>query len=126
MRPATSSSRRRPKRSGSAVASAMGASAPLTFDEFAAALDRIGGFERQPLVAVAVSGGPDSMALVLLADRWARERGGAVQALTVDHGLRPESTAEARQVAAWLGARGITHATLVWVGDKPGSGILEA
>lgn len=104
----------------------MGASAPLTLPEFTAALDRIGGFERRPLVAVAVSGGPDSMALVILADRWARERGGAVRALTVDHGLRAESAAEASLVAAWLGARGIAHETLVWAGDKPKTGIQEA
>jgi len=96
------------------------------FAEFAAALDCIGGFERRPLVAVAVSGGPDSMALAILADRWVRERGGAIRALTVDHGLRAESAAEALQVAAWLGARGIVHETLRWAGDKPRSGVQEA
>ena len=100
--------------------------APLTLAELTAALDRIGGFERQPLVAVAVSGGPDSIALALLADRWAREHGGAIRALTVDHGLRPESAAEAREVATWLDARGIAHETLVWAGDKPRSGVQEA
>jgi len=69
-------------------------------------------FEPEPALAVAVSGGPDSMALVLLADRWARERGGRVTALTVDHRLRPEAAAEAAQVAHWLGRRGIAHLTL--------------
>ena len=68
---------------------------PLTLAGLAAALDRIGGFEARPLVAVAVSGGPDSMALVLVANRWAKERGGAAWGLTVDHGLRPQSAAEA-------------------------------
>jgi tRNA(Ile)-lysidine synthase len=104
----------------------MGAPAPLTTDEFAAALDRIGGLERRPVIAVAVSGGPDSMALTILADRWARDRGGVIRALTVDHGLRPESATEARQVTAWLDTRGIAHETLVWAGDKPTSGIQEA
>ena len=74
----------------------------LTPAELAASLDSIGGFEAQPGVAIAVSGGPDSMALVLLADKWARQRGGRVWALTVDHGLRPESAGEARTVAGWL------------------------
>jgi tRNA(Ile)-lysidine synthase len=98
----------------------------LTLAELAASLDSIGGFEAQPEVAIAVSGGPDSMALVLLADKWARQRGGRVWALTVDHGLRPESAAEARTVAGWLAGRSIAHEILMWAGDKPSSGIQEA
>jgi len=86
----------------------------------------IGGFEPRPVIAVAVSGGPDSMALAILADRWARERGGAAWALTVDHRLRPESAAEADTVGGWLRARGVPHAVLVWEGEKPATGIQEA
>ncbi|MGE0717248.1 MAG: tRNA lysidine(34) synthetase TilS [Alphaproteobacteria bacterium] len=63
-------------------------------------------------MAVAVSGGRDSMALALLADAWARALGGSVLALTVDHGLRPEAADEARRVAAWLTSRGIPHRIL--------------
>jgi tRNA(Ile)-lysidine synthase len=74
----------------------------------------LGPFEDRPVLAAAVSGGADSMALVLLLDRWARARGGEILALSVDHRLRPESAGEARQVAAWLRARGIAHRTLVW------------
>src|SRR5215471_10604463 len=92
---------------------------PPTLDEFAALLAAIGGFEPRPLIAVATSGGPDSLALAILADRWARRQGGEVWALTIDHRLRPESTAEAEQVAVWLTARGIRHRTLVWDGGKP-------
>lgn len=96
----------------------------------AAAFERLmaplGPFEAAPVLAVAVSGGRDSMALALLADAWARARGGAVVALTVDHALRRESAAEAAQVAAWMAARGIAHETLVWTGDKPATGIQEA
>ncbi|AHJ66493.1 tRNA lysidine(34) synthetase TilS [Granulibacter bethesdensis] len=47
-------------------------------------------------VAVAVSGGSDSLALALLAARWQRSRGGSILALVVDHGLRPESAFEAQ------------------------------
>jgi tRNA(Ile)-lysidine synthase len=100
--------------------------APLTDGELAAALEAIGGFEARPLIAVAVSGGPDSLALIILADRWARQRGGEAWALTVDHGLRPESAEEARTVAGWLTDRCISHETLVWAGAKPQSGIQEA
>jgi len=66
-----------------------------------------------------VSGGADSLALVLLADRWVRTQGGGIVALTVDHGLRPESAAEAAQVGRWLTARGIRHESLVWSGPYP-------
>lgn len=83
-------------------------------------------FERAPRLAVGVSGGPDSLALTLLADRWARLRGGAVVAVTIDHGLRPEAAAEAAQVGAWLAARGIPHSIVAWRGAKPGRGLQAA
>ncbi len=74
----------------------------------------LGPFEDRPIIAAAVSGGADSMALILLLDRWARARGGAAIALTVDHRLRPEARAEARQVGAWLTGRGIAQRSLTW------------
>jgi tRNA(Ile)-lysidine synthase len=67
-------------------------------------------------LAVAVSGGPDSVALLLLAQA---AYPGRVLALTVDHGLRPAAAAEAAEVAALCAARGVPHATLPWVGAKP-------
>ncbi|MSO89107.1 MAG: tRNA lysidine(34) synthetase TilS [Rhodospirillaceae bacterium] len=79
----------------------------------------IGSFETRPRLAVAVSGGADSLALCLLARDWARARGGDVTALTVDHGLRPAAAAEARQTGRWLKAAGIRHIVLVWHGAKP-------
>ncbi len=51
---------------------------------------------------------------------------GRVSALIVDHGLRPESGAEALEVAAWLERRGIHHRILVWRGPKPATGIQAA
>src|SRR5712691_7132103 len=99
---------------------------PLTIAELAALLDALGGFEARPAITVAVSGGPDSLALILLAQRWARQRGGEAWALTVDHGLRPESAEEARTVAGWLASRAVPHEILVWAGEKPATGIQEA
>ncbi len=58
---------------------------------------------------LAVSGGPDSMALLWLA---ARAFPGRVKAATVDHGLRAEARAEAEMVARWCGQEGIPHALL--------------
>lgn len=99
---------------------------PLTPVEFSPLLDALGPFETAPHIAVAVSGGADSLALTLLAAAWARARGGRMTALTVDHGLRPEAAGEARQVGAWLAAQGIGHHVLVWRGGKPGGDLQAA
>jgi tRNA(Ile)-lysidine synthase len=85
---------------------------PLTAAEFGALMQRFAPFEPSPHLAVAVSGGADSMALTLLAHDWARANGGTITALTVDHRLRAASTAEAAQVGAWLARRGIAHRIL--------------
>jgi tRNA(Ile)-lysidine synthase len=67
----------------------------------------LGPFEAMPRLAAGVSGGPDSMALALLADAWARALGGSLVALIVDHGLREASAMEAVESAARLMGRGI-------------------
>ena len=77
-------------------------------------------------MAIGVSGGADSVALALLAHGWARARGGTVDALTVDHGLRPEAAREAAQVGTWLSDRGIRHRILAWVGPRPQRGVQAA
>jgi tRNA(Ile)-lysidine synthase len=59
-------------------------------------------------VAVAVSGGPHSLALALLTRQWAQENGVALTALVAEHGLRRESAEEATGVAAMLAGQGIT------------------
>lgn len=100
--------------------------APVEAEEFRALMAAFAPFEAAPFVAVAVSGGADSLALTVLLHRWAQERGGGVLALTVDHGLRAESAAEAALVGAWLALRGIEHRILVWQGEKPATGIQAA
>ncbi|GIL40158.1 tRNA lysidine(34) synthetase TilS [Roseiterribacter gracilis] len=94
--------------------------------EFDGLLATLGPFEPAPHLAVGVSGGADSLALTLLLDEWVRARGGMVHAFTVDHALRDASAAEAAQVGAWLGARGIAHTVLPWTGPKPATGLMEA
>ena len=98
----------------------------LSDDEFATRMARFAPFEGTPTIAAAVSGGRDSMALALLASRWAAGQGGDLVAITVDHGLRPESASEARQVGEWLNAHGIRHRVLRWQGPYPASGIQAA
>jgi len=93
---------------------------------FAALMAPFGPFEARPVLAIAVSGGRDSMALALLAHEWASTRQGRVLALIVDHGLRPESGAEARTTLDRLGGIGITGEILAWTGPKPASGLQQA
>jgi tRNA(Ile)-lysidine synthase len=77
-------------------------------------------------VAAAVSGGPDSMALLYLLSLWAVPRDIRIKAFTVDHGLRPESVDEAQKVGAWARALPhVDHNILLWTGEKPQSRILE-
>jgi tRNA(Ile)-lysidine synthase len=87
---------------------------------------RLGPFEASPRIAVAVSGGRDSLALALLADDWVRARGGSLTALIVDHRLRAESQDEANHVATLLRRRGIDTEILTWSDHKPQTGISEA
>ena len=78
---------------------------------------------QQTTIGLAVSGGPDSLALLLLA---AEARPLEVEAATVDHGLRPESRAEAEMVARVCERLGVPHKILTAAWDaKPESAIQE-
>src|SRR5258707_11799383 len=81
-----------------------------------------------PAVVLSVSGGPDSIALMWLAARWRRAlaRGPRLIAGTVDHGLRPEAAAEAREVKRLARSLDLPHRTLRWAGPKPRTGLPAA
>lgn len=81
-----------------------------------------------PALVLAVSGGPDSVALMWLAARWrkALKKGPRLVAVTVDHGLRKEAAREARDVRQLAAALEIEHRTLRWRGDKPKTGLPSA
>ncbi|MDE1173778.1 MAG: tRNA lysidine(34) synthetase TilS [Parvibaculaceae bacterium] len=95
----------------------------ITPFEFARAIVRL---DPGPRLAAAVSGGPDSLALLLLTAEWAKAAGRDVAVLTVDHQLRPEAAAEARYVGDIAARLGMPHQILVWTGDKSVSGISAA
>ncbi|MBN6823114.1 tRNA lysidine(34) synthetase TilS, partial [Methylobacterium organophilum] len=75
---------------------------------------------------LAVSGGPDSSALMHAAARLRDATGASLRVATVDHGLRPESGAEAEAVGRAARALGLPHAILTWAGAKPGTGLQDA
>jgi tRNA(Ile)-lysidine synthase len=85
-------------------------------------------FSDCPLIILAVSGGPDSTALLSLAARWRgkRKNGPALVAATVDHRLRREAKREISGVARLARKLKIPHHTLVWTGKKPKTGLQEA
>ena len=84
----------------------------------------LGPFGPAPSLMAAVSGGPHSLALGWLAARWAAARGGRLLAAVCDHGLRPESAAEAAHVVALLAGQGIP-ARLLSLGLPPGPALQE-
>lgn len=84
---------------------------PVCADEFAALLSGMNSASR---VAVAVSGGPDSMALAICLQRWATTHNAEILALIVDHGLRPESERESRETKDRLAQLGLPAEILQW------------
>jgi tRNA(Ile)-lysidine synthase len=86
------------------------------------------GLVSAPAIVVAVSGGPDSVALMWLLARWRRglARGPRLMAVTVDHGLRPEAGREARDVKRLAQSLDLPHRTLRWTGPKPRTGLPAA
>ncbi len=76
-------------------------------------------------IAVAVSGGGDSTALLHLLHRVAEPAGHVLHAVTVDHGLRPEAAAEAAAVAGFCAALGVPHETLRWAGPDATGNLMD-
>jgi tRNA(Ile)-lysidine synthase len=84
--------------------------------------------EQFPALVLAVSGGPDSTALMVLAARWRKslKKKPVLIAITVDHGLRKEAKREAAAAGKLARKLGIAHRTLRWSGKKPKTGLQQA
>jgi tRNA(Ile)-lysidine synthase len=95
--------------------------------DIAALMAPLGPFERPPSIAVAVSGGSDSLGLGLLLAAWVSARRGHLHVLSVDHGLRPESAGECARVGEIFAAvPGCSAHILRWDGEKPHRGLQAA
>jgi tRNA(Ile)-lysidine synthase len=81
-----------------------------------------------PILILAISGGPDSTALLVLAARWrvGLKTGPRLVAVTVDHRLRPESAREAKDVGQLARKLNVAHRIVRWTGRKPKTGLQAA
>lgn len=93
----------------------------LLAEHFAVQMGWLLGPDFPTQIALAVSGGGDSMAMLALAHGWARTYGTGLHVVTVDHGLRAESAQEAAMVAKESAALGLPHTTLKWNWDGKGN-----
>ena len=99
-----------------------GATAADSLDQrFAEAMGAALGPDFPSDIALAVSGGGDSMAMLTLAHNWTHHWGVRLWVVTVDHGLRPEAAEEAEMVARECAVLGHPHATLRWHWDGTGN-----
>lgn len=98
----------------------------LRQDAFEGLMAACGPFPDKPRLAVAVSGGPDSIALLHLLHGWIKPRGGFLLAITIDHQLRDDSAAEAQAVQQQCAALDVPHITLHWEKELPPHSALHA
>ena len=104
------------------------AETPIAPDELEALFAPFAGDADRPC-ALAVSGGSDSTALMVLLADWlvqTKRKPANHVVLTVDHGLRTGSAEEARGVGVAAERLGFRHAVLTWVGAKPHTAVQEA
>lgn len=99
--------------------------APIAESELSALFDD---FVNSRKTLLAISGGPDSTALLVLAAKWRakRDEGPEFVAATIDHKLRAASKAEAKAVSKLAASLNIPHHILEWKGKKPITGVQEA
>lgn len=76
-------------------------------------------------IAVAVSGGPDSLALTILLNKFSSLNNARLYAISIDHGLRSSSNSELKWLASEMKKRKINHKIIKWKDKKPTSNILS-
>ena len=84
----------------------------LNYKNFFKQVKKINYFEKEATIAVGVSGGVDSITLVILLSKWSKIKNFKIIALIVNHNLRSESSAEAKEVSNYLNTLSIDNKIL--------------
>ena len=98
---------------------------PIFLEEFSRVLEKIAYFENNPHVAVSLSGGADSLALMCLLNQWVSLKSGKLIALIVDHQIRKGSGDECKYVKKIANSKKIDCRILTWSETKPKSRLME-
>ena len=97
----------------------------ITKKEFERNLSSNFSFENQPYIGICVSGGSDSMALLLLMKEWIKKLKGKILAIHFDHNLRVESNLESKVLEKKVKKLGVDFTKITWNHNKIDSRILE-
>jgi tRNA(Ile)-lysidine synthase len=108
------------------VATDRAAAAPDLAQTVGEVLDRRLSRDSQRRIVVALSGGGDSLALLLAAHAWAKRAGRELLVLTVDHRLRPQSAQWTQACGTTAERLGLAFSALAWTGEKPTTGLPAA
>ena len=88
-------------------------------------MEKLGPYENKPHIAIAVSGGSDSMCLLMLANEWVKKKNGKITALVVNHKLRKESEAECYKLKNFFKINNIKNYFFEWKKNKKKNSIQE-
>ncbi len=90
----------------------------ISKDEFTSVIDNNFTFEKKPHLGLSISGGPDSMALLMLVKDWARSKSGKITVFHFDHKIRKKSSEEASWLKTYVSKLGIKFHLLTWDRDQ--------
>ncbi len=90
----------------------------ISKDEFNSVIDINFTFEKKPHVGLSISGGPDSMALLMLMKDWIKNKSGKITVFHFDHKMRQNSSKEANWLESYISGLGIDFQLLTWERDK--------
>ena len=90
----------------------------ISKDEFTSVINTNFTFEKNPHLGLSISGGPDSMALLMLIKDWIKSKSGKITVFHFDHKMRKKSSKEAIWLKKYISKLGIKFHLLTWDRDE--------